>query len=72
MFLPFSVHGKPTDMTNTLLVGPRFYTMQIPILMGHDIEHRGRAAAVVDEEFAKTYFAGENPVGSICCAPLRG
>ena len=70
MFLPFSVHGKPTDMTNTLLVGPAFFTtMQIPVLMGHDIEDRGRAAAVVDEEFAKTYFAGVNPVGQHMAAP---
>jgi len=43
--------------------------MQIPILMGHDLEDRGRAAAVVDEEFAKTYFPGENPVGQHIAAP---
>ena len=70
MFLPFNVHGKRTDTTNTLLVGPSFFaTMQIPVLMGHDIEDRGRAAAVVDEEFAKTYFPGENPVGQHMAAP---
>jgi len=37
--------------------------------MGHDLEDRGRAAAVVDEEFAKTYFPGENPVGQHIAAP---
>ena len=37
--------------------------------MGHDLEERGRAAAVVDEEFAKTYFPGENPVGQHMAAP---
>jgi macrolide transport system ATP-binding/permease protein len=64
MALPLKVRGKPTDITFTLDVGPSFLTtMQIPILIGHDIEDRGRAAAVVDEGFAKTYFPGENPVG---------
>jgi macrolide transport system ATP-binding/permease protein len=41
-------------------------TMQIPILLGRDIQPRdlesGRVA-VVNEKFAKKYFAGENPVG---------
>jgi macrolide transport system ATP-binding/permease protein len=70
MFLPFKVRAKPTDITNALDVGPSFLsTMQIPVLIGHDIEDRGRAAAVVDEEFAKTYFPGENPVGQHIAAP---
>jgi macrolide transport system ATP-binding/permease protein len=70
MFLPFKVRGKSTDITNTLDVGPSFFsTMQIPILIGHEIEDRGRAAAVVDEEFAKMYFPGENPVGQHIAAP---
>lgn len=70
MFLPLKVRGKPTDITNSLYVGPSFLTtMQIPVLIGHDIEDRGRAAAVVDEEFAKTYFHGENPVGLHVAAP---
>jgi macrolide transport system ATP-binding/permease protein len=64
MGFPLKVRGKPTDVTLILDVGPSFLTtMEIPILIGHDIEDRGRAAAVVDEEFAKTYFPGENPVG---------
>ena len=70
MFLPFKVRGIRTDITNTLDIGPSFFaTMQIPVLIGHDIEDRGRAAAVVDEEFAKTYFPGENPVGQHIAAP---
>jgi predicted permease len=70
MFFYFSVHGKRTEITNTLCVGPSFFaTMQIPVLIGHDIEDRGRPAAVVDEEFAKTYFPGENPVGQHIAAP---
>jgi len=70
MILPLKVHGEPVDITKALVVGPSFFTtMQIPILMGHDLEDRGRAAAVVDEEFAKTYFPGENPVGQHIAAP---
>jgi predicted permease len=41
-------------------------TMQIPILLGRDIEQRDLESprvAVVNEKFAKKYFAGENPVG---------
>ena len=64
------VRGKRTGVLLVLDVGPSFFTtMQIPILLGHDIEDRGRAAAVVDEEFAKTYFPDENPVGQHIAAP---
>jgi predicted permease len=41
-------------------------TMQIPILLGRDIQERDLESprvAVVNEKFAKKYFAGENPVG---------
>jgi predicted permease len=41
-------------------------TMQIPILLGRDIEQgdlESPRVAVVNEKFAKKYFAGENPVG---------
>jgi macrolide transport system ATP-binding/permease protein len=70
MVFPLNVRGKPVDITKALVVGPSFFTtMQIPILMGHDLEDRGRAVAVVDEEFAKTYFPGENPVGQHIAAP---
>ncbi|HEY6344668.1 MAG TPA: ABC transporter permease [Bryobacteraceae bacterium] len=58
------IRGKQTPVIGLLAVGPSFLkTMQIPILVGHDIEDRGRAVAVVDEEFAKTYFPNENPIG---------
>jgi macrolide transport system ATP-binding/permease protein len=64
IFFPLKVRGKRTDVQLVLDVGPSFFTtMGIPILLGHEIEDRGRAAAVVDEEFAKTYFPDENPVG---------
>jgi predicted permease len=41
-------------------------TMQIPILLGRDLEQRDMSSprvAVVTEQFAKKFFAGRNPVG---------
>ncbi len=51
-----------------LAAGPRFLTtMQIPILAGREIDDRdqprSRPVAVISEEFARTYFENENPVG---------
>jgi macrolide transport system ATP-binding/permease protein len=64
MGFSLQVHGKPTSTVGVLDVGPAFFaTMGIPILAGRDIEDRGRAVAVVDQQFAKTYFGDENPVG---------
>jgi predicted permease len=58
------IRGKPTPVVGLLAVGPDFLrTMQIPILAGHDIEDRGRVVAVVDEDFVKTYFPNQNPLG---------
>jgi predicted permease len=41
--------------------------MQIPILLGREVDQRdvrrGAGVAVVNEVFAKTYFGGENPQG---------
>jgi predicted permease len=49
-------------------VGPRFFeTMGIPILLGRGLTNRDNEAApkvvVVDEAFARRYFANESPVG---------
>ena len=54
--------------TSFLDVGPAFFTtMQIPILRGREIDERdvrrGAAVAVVNEEFARTYFPGQDPIG---------
>ncbi len=51
-----------------LSVGPSFFTtMQIPILLGREIDERdvrqGAKVAVVNEIFAKTYFDNQNPIG---------
>jgi predicted permease len=73
MGFPLGVHGEPTQSVGILDVGPFFFsTMQIPIRAGQDIEDRGRAVAVVDEQFAKAYFRGENPVGQDITAPGLG
>ena len=41
--------------------------MQIPVLLGREIDerdlHRRAAVAVVNQEFARTYFTNKNPVG---------
>jgi macrolide transport system ATP-binding/permease protein len=49
-------------------VGPGFFTtMQIPILLGREIDERdvrqGAKVAVINEVFAKTYFENQNPIG---------
>ena len=54
--------------TSYLNVGPGFFTtMQIPILLGREINERdlGSSArvAVVNEVFVKTYLGDQNPVG---------
>lgn len=54
--------------TAALLVGPNFLkTMQIPLVLGRDIENRDMTSvspgAVINEAFASKYFPGVNPVG---------
>jgi predicted permease len=51
-----------------MVAGPRFLTtMQIPILVGREIDDRDQPGAtpvaVISDQLARTYFAGENPVG---------
>lgn len=54
--------------TSLTSVGPTFFeTMQLPILLGRTIDSRdvngAPLAAVVNEVFAKKYFANQNPLG---------
>lgn len=54
--------------TSVTISGPAFFdTMQIPILLGRGITARdtvpGSASVVVNETFAKKYFADRNPLG---------
>jgi len=61
----YSGSDRRTSMLN---VGSEFFnTMQIPILLGREIDERDisgrRRVAVVNEVFVKKYFEGENAVG---------
>jgi macrolide transport system ATP-binding/permease protein len=64
-----SVSGAtPKSSSRILTVGPSFFaTMQIPILLGREINERDRPGstmvAVVNEEFARTSFGDRNPLG---------
>ena len=67
--MPISLPGlPPSEATRFLTVGPEFLTtMQIPILTGRDIEPRDHSGsqpvAVINEQFARMNFAGQNPLG---------
>jgi len=66
--LGLRVLGAPAPDTWILNTGPEFFsTMQIPLLAGREIDDRDQPGSpgvvVVNERFAKTHFAGENPLG---------
>ena len=61
---------QPNEDTelNTNVVGPDFFnTMGIPIVQGRDFNTQDREGSpgvvIVNEELARRYFAGQNPVG---------
>jgi macrolide transport system ATP-binding/permease protein len=55
------------DSTNVVNIDPAFLeTMQIPVLLGRNLERADLAApeaAVVNQKFASRYFPGETPIG---------
>jgi macrolide transport system ATP-binding/permease protein len=62
------VAGSTFDSSNIMTIGPGFFTtMQIPMLLGRDIDERDRpgapVVAVVNEAFAKRTFGDRNPLG---------
>jgi hypothetical protein len=67
--MAISLPGAPPDVRNHYLtVGPRFLTtMEVPILAGRDIDEHDRTTsqpvAIINEQFAKINFHGENPLG---------
>jgi len=66
-YVPGAAPRANNDVAN-LDVGPAFFsTLQIPILLGREIDERDQTAAqkvaVVNEAFAKKYFPGVNPLG---------
>jgi macrolide transport system ATP-binding/permease protein len=63
-----TVAGVQLSGNLILTVGPSFFTtMQIPMLLGREIEERDQpsspAVAVVNELFAKAAFGSDNPIG---------
>jgi macrolide transport system ATP-binding/permease protein len=63
-----SVSGAEPQDSSILTVGAGFFTtMQIPLLMGREIDERDRLGspmvAVVNEAFARRGFGGRNPLG---------
>lgn len=67
--LEVSIAGTPVAKeTRILHAGPRFFsTMQIPLLLGREIDERdtpaSRSVVVVNERFVQAHFSGENPLG---------
>jgi putative ABC transport system permease protein len=67
----FSVEGKTFDVqphAHFALVGASYFsTLQIPLLEGRGFTDADRAGslpvAIIDQNAARSYFAGENPIG---------
>jgi len=60
--------GRDGPAVGFNIVGPNFFaTSGIPLLMGREFSARDRAGAplvaIVNEAFAREYFAGQNPLG---------
>ncbi len=71
-----SLAGGAIQNSRILLMGTGFFhTMQIPILLGRDIEERDRhgspMVAVVNKEFARLSFGDRNPLGQRLSLPRR-
>jgi predicted permease len=66
--------GVKPKTNKIMVVGPDFFaTMQIPILLGREIDERDRRetpmTAVVNEAFVKADFGNENPLGKHLTLP---
>ena len=67
--LEVRISGTPVAReTRILHTGPRFFsTMQIPLLLGREIDERdtpaSRSVVVVNERFVKVHFGDRNPLG---------
>src|SRR5207245_5749138 len=62
------VYGGAQKNAYILTVGSDFFTtMQIPVMLGREIDERDRPGspmvAVVNEEFARSFFGDRNPLG---------
>jgi predicted permease len=72
--LPFTIVGRPVDPAKgedgagAMNVSPDYYKLfKIPVLRGREFTENDTASApgvvLINEAFAKQYFAGQNPVG---------
>ena len=74
-FSPVSAAGAKPETSLILGVGPAFFTtMQIPILLGREIQPRDLSSsshlvAVVNQEFARVNFPGRSPIGQVLALP---
>ncbi|HYL97418.1 MAG TPA: ADOP family duplicated permease, partial [Blastocatellia bacterium] len=73
-FTGVSIAGTQPETSLIMAVGPNFFTtMQVPILLGREIEARdmthSHLAAVVSQEFARRSFGGRNPIGQYLALP---
>jgi putative ABC transport system permease protein len=69
----FAIAGKPNDpndlpSSNRVTVEPNFFeTLRIPLLKGRTFDARddwnAKRVAIVNQEFARTFFPGEDPIG---------
>src|SRR5258708_8771077 len=62
------ITGKTATNVTVLNIGPGFFTtMQIPLLLGREVDGRDitatRHVAVVNELFVKTYMDNQNAIG---------
>jgi len=74
MMTGVSANGAKPRTGLMVSVGAGFFTtMQVPILLGREIQPRdttsSRLVAVVNQVFAKENFGGRNPLGQILTAP---
>ena len=65
---PASEPGTEPEVQTLAVMGDYFNVMQIPILAGRDFldtDHEGQPLiAVVNEEFVRQFFRGQNPIGA--------
>ena len=72
---PIRVAGGPMESVLILTIGAGFFSnMQIPVLLGRDINQHDRAGAplvaVVNESFVKAKLAGKSPLGERFVVPF--
>jgi putative ABC transport system permease protein len=73
--VPFTVEGKPPEsperqpLAEYRIVSPQYFSaLSVPVLQGRAFQEsdnsQSRPVAVINEAFARQYFAGESPIGA--------